>query len=60
MFMPKEYNYINTNYVDNYSDAGTNDIDVFYNDLGTDIFHADIDNSTLSFYNLGNVHVDYI
>ena len=55
--MPKEYNYINTDYD---SDASTDDIDVSYNDLGTDIFHADIDNSTLSFYNLGNVHVDYI
>ena len=55
--MPKEYNYINTDYDSN---ASTDDIDVSYNDLGTDIFHADIDNSTLSFYNLGNVHVDYI
>lgn len=58
--MPKEYNYINTVYVDNYSNDETNDIDVSYDDLGTDIFNADIDNSTLSFYNLGIVHVDYI
>lgn len=51
--MSKEYNYINTNFFDN-KDEST------YDDLGTDIFHADYDSSTLSFYNLGIVHVDYI
>ncbi len=51
--MPKEYNYVNVNYTNDSNDS-------LYEDLGTDIFHADIDNSVLSFYNLGIVHVDYI
>lgn len=51
--MPKEYDYVNLNYTNDNNDK-------LYEDLGTDIFHADIDNSVLSFYNLGIVHVDYI
>ena len=51
--MPKEYGYVNVNYTNDGNDS-------LYEDLGTDIFHADIDNSILSFYNLGIVHVDYI
>ena len=51
--MPKEYGYVNVNYTNDGNDS-------LYEDLGTDIFHADIDNSVLSFYNLGIVHVDYI
>lgn len=51
--MPKDYDYLNINYLDSSSDN-------LYTDLGTDIFHADIDNSVLTFYNLGIVYVDYI